>query len=175
MWRWCWQPYLWRWWRYRSLWLLVLTVVVNGLFVHYKCFSFSLHVAERDGMLSPLINQMLSASTVFHIPSHQLIFSESEPSKTTSLLHKRGSCDPLSVELLEDTSLDCTDPPSAPVLSCKMSSHQEVVELSIPIDVVGVFHLDTLLSSVATALKSAITTQLRTIGEETFCKVRTLL
>jgi len=123
-------------------------------------------------MLSPLINQMLSASTVFHIPSHQLIFSESEPSKTTSLLHKRGSCDPLSVELLEDTSLDCTDPPSAPVLSCKMSSHQEVVELSIPIDVVGVFHLDTLLSSVATALKSAITTQLRTIGEETFWKVR---
>ena len=126
-------------------------------------------------MLSPLINQMLSASTVFHIPSHQLIFSESEPSKTTSLLHKRSSCDPLSVELLEDTSLDCTDPPSAPVLSCKMSSHREVVELSIPIDVVGVFHLNTLLSSVATALKSAITTQLRTVGEETFWKVRTLL
>ena len=125
-------------------------------------------------MLSPLINQILSASTVFHIPSHQLIFSKSEPSKTTSLLHKRSSCDPLSVELLEDTSLDCTDPPSAPVLSCKMSSHREVVELSIPIDVVGVFHLNTLLSSVATALKSAITTQLRTVGEETFWKVRTL-
>ena len=156
------------------LWSLFITELDECLLdlIHYKCFYISLCLAERDGVLSPLINQVLSAFTVFHVPSHQLIFSESEPSKTASLLHKRDSCDPLSVELLEDTSVDCTEPPSAPVLSCKMSSHREVVELSIPVDVVGIFHVDTLLSSVASTLKSAISTQLRIIGEETYWKVR---
>ena len=126
--------------------------------------------------MTPLINQVLSSSTVFYVSSHQLLFSERDPSEIASLgsiLHKRGRShtrgDPLSVELLEDASGDCE---CAPLITCEMSSHREVVEVSVPVDVVGVFPLDSSLSTVAGALKSAIAAQLRATGETLFWKVR---
>ena len=138
----------------------------------------SIHAAEKEEM-TPLINQVLSPSTVFYVSSHQLLFSKREPSETASLgsiLHKRGRShtrgEPLSVELLEDASGDCECLPSAPLISCEMSSHREMVKMSVPIDVVGVFPLDSSLSSVAGALKSAIADQLRATGETFFWRVR---
>ena len=47
-----------------------------------------------------------------------------------------------------------------------------MVKVSVPVDVVGVFPLDSSLSSVAGALKSAIAAQLRATGETFFWRVR---
>lgn len=138
----------------------------------------SIHAAEKEEV-TPLINQVLSSSIVFYVSSHQLLFTERGPSETASLrnsLHKRGQShtqgEPLSVELLEDASGDCERPPSAPLITCEISSHREMVEVSVPVNVVGVFLLDSSLSTVAGALKSAIAAQLRATRETFFWRVR---
>lgn len=129
--------------------------------------------------MTSLINQVLSSSTAFYISSHQLFFSErklSESESLRSVLPKRERNDtqgePLSVELLEDASGDCGCPPSAPLISCETSSHREMVEMSVPVDVVGVFPFDNSLSTVAGALKSAIAAQLRATREAIYWKVK---
>ena len=129
--------------------------------------------------MTSLINQVLSSSTAFYISSHQLFFSErklSESESLRSVLPKRERNDtqgePLSVELLEDASGDCGCPPSAPLISCETSSHREMVEMSVPVDVVGVFLFDSSLSTVAGALKSAIAAQLRATREAIYLKVK---
>lgn len=129
--------------------------------------------------MTPLINQVLSSSTAFYISSHQLLFSDRNLTGSESLwsvLPKRERNDPqgepLSVELLEDASGDCERPPSAPLISCETSSHREMVEMSVPVDVVGVFPWDSSLSTVAGTLKSAIAGQLRATGEAIYWKVR---
>ena len=118
------------------------------------------------------MKQVESSSTVFYLPSHQLLLGNT-PHTIGDILKKKETPSwqsPLPVELLISTVVDPTELVTAPLLSCQPVG-SECVQLDLPLDVVGVFCVDTPLVGVAVTLKSAICVQLKAMEDAVLWKV----
>lgn len=125
--------------------------------------------------MSPLTEQLASTSTVFYLPSRQLLVSEAQPSASTlasvlSPTEKKAANTPLTVELLEDVNTDPSLPLGAPRLSC-VPEEGEYVQLDLPVDVVAMVASVLPLSSVAVSLKAAVVAQLQAMESALHWKV----
>lgn len=137
------------------------------------------------------MQKVRSPLSVFLLSSAQVLFDErgSEATLRTVLpdrfkaASKGGSSaglmahvqsKPIQVDLLESTTgseLATTDLPLAPTLEPNGSVKEDCVQLSLPLDALGLVQWDTTLREVAVCLKAALCAQLEAVKDEMLWKV----
>ena len=159
--------------------------------MHSMCFHCLLFVFLVEKSMLSLSERIESPSTLFLISMEQVLFDENSNMILRNVLPERFKAagkqshhredqmahtleKPVMVELLENTSSSKPDVdlPTAPTLRVSGVLAEECVQMTIPVDILGLVRWDVSLDQVATNLKKRISAQLRAIKDEMLRKVR---